>query len=274
MIAVGVVIVAAVLFLRVEVPVPRLPAVAVAIVACVGAVVLVRESLRALPRVDRTTLSAGSQLGAAVVGAAVMLDPTLLTSLMATRRWRRARKVHSRHFLRGGREWVLLQADVLRQLRRGPAVLTYAALLLVPYAVAAFAPLAVGPARVIAAYIAADRLAGGLRSVARSAALRRLLGGTDASLKLIHLVVPGLGLVLWWLASAPASAPLAPLLDAVLVAGLVGAVYRTATRKPMSYDGGLADFPFGPVATGLLRQTVRGPDLVAVLALLAYFFAP
>ena len=57
----------------------------------------------------------------------------------------------------------------------------------------------------------------------------------------------------------------------LLLAGVLGAVYRTATRKPMSYDGGMADSPFGPIPTNLLRQTLRGPDLVAVLVLIGLF---
>jgi hypothetical protein len=39
----------------------------------------------------------------------------------------------------------------------------------------------------------------------------------------------------------------------------------------MSYDGGIADSPFGPVPVNLLRQTVRGPDVVAVLVLIGLF---
>jgi hypothetical protein len=61
------------------------------------------------------------------------------------------------------------------------------------------------------------------------------------------------------------------LLVAVLVAGVLGAVYRTATRPPMSYDAGLADTPLGPVPTLLLRRLLRGPDLVAVLVLIDLF---
>jgi hypothetical protein len=59
--------------------------------------------------------------------------------------------------------------------------------------------------------------------------------------------------------------------SALLALGVLGAVYRTATRKPMSYDGGIADSPFGPVPVNLLRQTVRGPDVVAVLVLIGLF---
>jgi hypothetical protein len=256
---------------RVDLVLPALPALAVAALGVIAAVVASRMALRALPHIDRTTLAGGAQLAGAAMSAAVMLDPSLLSGVIAARRWRYARRVHSRHWLPGGMQWVLLQADLRRQWRRKADLFTWAALLLTPYAVAVFAPAAVGSARIIAAYLAVDRLAGGLRTVARSPALRRSFGGTDASLKGIHVVVPAVGLVVWWWCSLPAGgAPAVPLITSILTVGILGAVYRTATRKPMSYDGGMADSPFGPIPTNLLRQTVRGPDLVAVLVLVGF----
>ena len=249
------------------VPAPVLATLGVA--AAVGGV---RASLRALPKVDRTTLAGGAQIAGAVMSAAIMLDPTVFSEMIAARKWRRIGKVHSRHWFPGGREWVLLQADVRRLWRRRTDLLTWAGLILAPYATAVFAPAAVGSVRIVAAYLAVDRLAGGLRTVCRSPALRQALGGTDAALRWIHLVVPAAGLVVWWLGTVPAGgAPAALLITLILIAGVLAAVYRTATRKPMSYDGGLADSPFGPIPTNLLRQLVRGPDLVAVLVLVGLF---
>ena len=134
-----------------------------------------------------------------------------------------------------------------------------------------FAPAAAGPVRIVAAYLAVDRLAGGLRAVARSAPLRRILGGTDHELKYVHLVVPGVGLVVWWLGTSWAAPAVPSIVEALLLLGLLGAVYRTATRPPMAYDVDIADSPLGPVPTTLLRRLVRGPDLVAVLVLLELF---
>ena len=206
------------------------------------------------------------------MSAAVMLDPALLSGVVANDRWRRMGRVHSGHWLPGSAPWVLFQADLRRQWRRRADLFVWAALILLPYAVAVFAPPAVGSARIVAAFVATDRLAGGLRMVVRTPALRRALGGTDTSLHLIHLAVPAIGLALWWAATLPAGgAPGLPLVTALLTAGVLGAVYRTATRKPMSYDGGIADSPFGPVPVNLLRQSVRGPDLVAVLVLIGLF---
>ena len=256
---------------RFTLPYPVVPALLVAGLAVVAAVVAVRAALRAVPRIDRTTLAGGAQLAGAAMTAAVMLDPSLLSEVVAARRWRRTGRVHSRHWLPGGLQWVLLQADLRRQWRRRGDLVAWAALILTPYAIAVFSPAAVGSARIIAAYIAADRLAGGLRTISRSPALRRSLGGTDGALKTIHLVVPSFGLAIWWSCTVPAGgAPAIPLVTAILAVGIMGAVYRTATRKPMSYDGGMADSPLGPIPTNLLRQTLRGPDLVAVLVLVGF----
>jgi hypothetical protein len=176
--------------------------------------------------------------------------------------------LHSRHFLRGGRFWVLVQADLRRQWRRRSGLVTWVALIVAPYAVGVFSPAAVGSVRVVAAYLGMERLAAGLRLISRSSALRRSLGGPDGDLRLAHLVVPTTGLGLWWYATVFAGhLPTAgPVLGLVLL-GIIGAVYRTATRPPMSYDVGNADTPFGPVPTTLLRRLIRGPDLLAVVVL-------
>jgi hypothetical protein len=246
---------------------PRIPGLVLAAVALVAAVLLARRTRPALVHLDRASLGGGAQLAEAAVTAAVMLDPSLLSGILTTRRWRLAGTVHSRRLWRGPRWWVLLQADVLRQLRRRADVLAYAALALTPYAVSVFAPVATGPARIVAGFLAVDRLAGGLRAVARTPGLRRMLGGSDRGLRLVHLVVPAVGLVLWWVATSWAGPAPGPTLTVVLTLGLLGAVYRTATRPPMSYDSDISDSPMGPVPTSLVRKVLRGPDVVALLVL-------
>jgi len=257
---------------RVRVPFPPVPAFVAALVGVAAAAVAVRLAIQGLVRLDRTALAGGAQVAGAAMSAAVMLDPALLSGVVAASRWRRMGRVHSGHWLPGPPAWVLIQADLRRQWRRRADLFIWAALILLPYAVAVFAPPAVGSARIIAAFVATDRLAGGLRMVVRTPALRRALGGTDASLHWSHLAVPAIGLAVWWAATLPAGGvPAAPVVSALLALGVLGAVYRTATRKPMSYDGGIADSPFGPVPVNLLRQTVRGPDVVAVLVLIGLF---
>ncbi len=252
---------------------PAVPAAGIAALAVAGAVLAVRAALAALAQIDRAALAGGAQLATATVGAAVMLDPALLSGVVEARRWRQPRRIHSRHWWPGGRAWVLIQADLLRQWRRRSGLLAWAALVLVPYAVAVYSPAAVGPARIAAAYLATERLAAGLRLIARTPSLRRLVGGGDGDLKSIHLVVPAIGLAIWWLASLGAGgAATRDVIGPLLVLGVLGAVYRTATRPPMSYDVGTADTPMGPVPTTLLRRLLRGPDVVAILILADLIF--
>jgi hypothetical protein len=270
----GVVLVAAALVLGSRWPELAPPRVPVTVVAVAGLALAGRSLARArrsLSGVDRTTLAGGAQIAGAAMSAAIMLDPTFISEIIAVRRWRAVGRVHGRRWRPARRTWVLLQADLRRQWRRRPDVFAYAALALAPYCVAAFAPGAVASARIVAAYLAVDRLAGGLRAVSRSPALRRSLGGSDRALRWIHLAVPAVGLAVWWTATLPAGAVHGPIAGAVLTAGVLAAVYRTATRKPILYDGGLAHTPMGPIPVTLLRQVLRGPDLVALLVLVGLF---
>jgi hypothetical protein len=252
---------------------PTIPAPVFTAVAMVAAGLSVRWSLRSLGRMDRAALAGGAALAGAAMTAVVMLDPSLFSGLVESRRWRTFGSVHSRRWIPGGRLWVLFQADVRRQWRRRSGLIAWAALILAPYAVGVFSPAAIGSARIIAGYLAGERLAAGLRLIARSPSLRRQLGGSDTDLKLIHLAVPTIGTLLWWLASLGAGGiPGSQFLGIVLVVGSVGAIYRTATRPPMSYDTGTANTPMGPVPTTILRRLLRGPDVVAILVLVGLFF--
>src|SRR5690606_29798865 len=111
---------------------------------------------------------------------------------------------------------------------------------------------------------------GGLRAIARSPGLRRALGGHDVELHAAHLVVLTLGAVVWYLAALPVvrSFGLFGWLDAVLLLGVVVAVHRTATRRPIPHGGPVADTPFGMIPVDLLRQVLRGPDLVGTLVVI------
>lgn len=240
-----------------------LTGVALAVGALAGA-------LRALPRLDLATLNAGSQLAAAAMTATVWLDPSLLTVVLEVRRWRRIGRVRSRR-LRGGRYarvGVLLQAEVVRTLRRPGALGVWAALALTHYAVAVVAPAAAGVVRLLLAYVAAGRLMGGLRTIARSAGLRRALGRSERQLRLTHVVLPTLGTALWWAVTAPAGAEPLGRPDLLLVAGVVAAAYRAATRPPMSYSGAAVETPIGLFPMELVFQLARGPDVLGLVIVL------
>ncbi|MET7879391.1 DUF6297 family protein [Micromonospora profundi] len=226
---------------------------------------------RALPRVDRATLTTGAQFANAAATATILLDPSMLTSLVESRRWRRIGRVRSSRIRPGPSWWALLQADV-RRLRRHPsALLIWAALVGVQYAAALALPGLAGAAQVVFAYLATDRLTGGLRSISRSPGLRRALGGSDNLLRGIHVVVPAIGAGLWWLLTLPTVEAGPPWLAPTLALGVVAAAWRAGTRPPINYGGATVNTPFGMVPVDLLRQGSRGPALLAVLVLVQLF---
>ena len=228
-------------------------------------------AVRALPRVDRATLTTGAQFANAASTAMILLDPSLLAGLVESRRWRRIGRVRSSRFLPGPGWWALLQADV-RRLRRHPsAVLIWAALIGVQYAAALALPGLAGAAQVVFAYLAVDRLTGGLRSVSRSPGLRRALGGSDTLLRGIHAVRRLIGAGLWWLLTLPTVDPGPAWLAPTLAVGVVLAAFRAGTRPPINYGGATVNTPFGMIPVDLMRQGSRGPALLAVLVLVQLF---
>ncbi|MFD6568475.1 DUF6297 family protein [Micromonospora profundi] len=228
-------------------------------------------AVRALPRVDRATLTTGAQFANAAATATILLDPSMLTSLVESRRWRRIGRVRSSRIRPGPSWWALLQVDV-RRLRRHPsALLIWAALVGVQYAAALALPGLAGAAQVVFAYLATDRLTGGLRSISRSPGLRRALGGSDNLLRGIHVVVPAIGAGLWWLLTLPTVEAGPPWLAPTLALGVVAAAWRAGTRPPINYGGATVNTPFGMVPVDLLRQGSRGPALLAVLVLVQLF---
>lgn len=257
----------------VPLPEPALPPAPVAAAALVLAVGAAVAAVRVLPRVDRAAVAGGAQVADAATTAAIFLDPALLFGVLETRRWRGLGRVRRRPFwpgwarLPGRRWWLLLAADARRLARRPGGLAVWAALLVLPYAVAVLAPGLAGAARLVAAYFATSRLAAGLRLVHASPALRRALGGGDRGLLAVHAVNPALGLAAWWLLSA--AIHMAPGYPAQLLfpVGVLAAVYRGATRPPRNYEGGAVDTPFGLIPVPLLRQLVRGADVLAILVL-------
>ncbi|MFF5181367.1 DUF6297 family protein [Micromonospora sp. NPDC000316] len=274
MVTAGVVTAAVVLAGRLGDGLPRpaaLPTTALVAVGVPLAVAGTVFAVRALPRVDRATLTTGAQFANAAATATILLDPSLLTGLMESRRWRRIGRVRSSRILPGPGWWALLQADI-RRLRRHPsALLIWAALIGVQYAAALALPGLAGAAQVVFAYLATGRLTGGLRSISRSPGLRRALGGSDNLLRGIHVVVPAIGAGLWWLLTLPTVEPGPPWLAPTLALGVVAAAWRAGTRPPINYGGATVNTPFGMIPVDLLRQGSRGPALLAVLVLVQLF---
>ncbi len=226
----------------------------------------VARALARLGKLDRVALSAGVEVAGAAATAAVWIDPALLAGTLDTRRWRRVGSVRSRPFFHrvSGRAAALFQADLRRAGRRPLPVVLWAALALAQYAVAVVAPAAASLTWVIGAYLSAGRLTWGLRTVANAGGLRRALGGSDRLLRLVHLGVPGAALLLWYLLTWPVAPHVGPA-DLLILGGILAAVYRAATRGPVSYDTGMLETPLGLLPIGLLLQLARGPDALGLV---------
>lgn len=233
-----------------------------------AALALVAVAHRRLGGLTRAPLTEGTRLVDATRAAATWLDPAMLADVLAARRARSIGRVRSAR-LRGVRAVVVLHAELVRLRRNGIAVVVWAGLVVVPYAAARVLPdAAVGVAHLVAAFLATERLAPGLRVIARNAALRRVIGGGDRELKLLHLVVPAAATLLWCVATYPALPVIAPVITAVSALGAIAVTYRLATRPDLDYSSGIVlDTPFGVVPANIVRQVMRGPGLLLVLVL-------
>lgn len=233
------------------------------------AALLVTAAALSLRRLNRATLSAGASLAAAVRVSVGWLDLALLGAILAERRARLLGRVRSAR-LRGSRLTVLVWTDLLRVRRAPNAVLVWAGLVPLPALVALGGEVDWVPAvHLIAAFVATDRLAAGLKAVCRSAAIRRMLGVPDRTLRLAHLVVPAVGAVVWCAVTAVFTPHIGLLNAAVSAVGAVAVVYRIATRPPLDYGVAAIDFGvLGPVPIGLVLQLSRGPLLLYLLCVL------
>lgn len=236
-----------------------------------GAFATIASAWKVLARLDARALGSGAPVAAAAVTSAILLDPRLLGSVLEARHWRRVGRVPSRAPGRPfaglpGRLSALLRAETIRLSRRPGALFTAAGLLLVQYALAVTAPSMAGISRIVLAYLVAGRLMAGLRAIARSPGLRRSLGGSDLKLRLVHLVLPSLGVAIWWLTTVPTTS-LPPGISLLLLLGVMGAAYRAATRGPLNYSGAVIETPFGLFPVDLLVSLARGPDLLGATIL-------
>lgn len=221
---------------------------------------------RALGQLDRAALGGGAVLAGAVVASAVSLDLTLLSRVTAARYWRGIGRVRSQPLRPPwtGRIAALLTAEARRVSRRRRMWVVAGLLALTQVAIAMTIPPAGEPARLVGAYIVGLQFAAGLAVVARSAGLRRMLGGSEALLRVTHLVVPGLAIVAWWALTAVAGPGFEAPSGMGLMAVVLAATYRGATRPPLRYDAPAVETPFGPFPVDIVRQVLRGPDVLGI----------
>ncbi|HEY9484008.1 MAG TPA: DUF6297 family protein, partial [Micromonosporaceae bacterium] len=230
------------------------------------------RAFRRAGRLDRASLTAGAALAGSAMAATMSVDPTFLFGFVEAQRLRRTGRVRRWRMRGRGPVSAMLDAEVRRLARHRTPLLTYAAMVGLPYVCAiVLTPVPVTLVRVLAGYFAVNALAAGLRTVSRSAALRRSLGRSDDWLRGVHLVAPAVGALIFVVATAWAGRSFVPALDLALAVGLALAALRSATRRPMVYDTAWLETPLGVVPVGLITQIIRGPDLAVVLALLFAF---
>jgi hypothetical protein len=226
---------------------------------------------RSLATIGRRVLDEGSGLASGLAGALAALDLALAYDVVVTR-VARAPRGPSR--LRGRGIAALAWADLAR-LRRSPGRLVVllgtlpAAYALRRLDVGAF----IAPLTMTCLLAAALGLLPGLRTLATSSALARMLGASDARLRIGTLVVPAGLLLLLGLATAPAMPGHGPLTGLAVGLGATAAAVRWVTGRPPDYGRPLVSTPAGGVPVNLYSSIARGLDVV-VLVSIPLLFSP
>lgn len=222
------------------------------------AVTSIARAWWSLGSLRRESLSSGAELASVAAVSMMLFEFSLLGSVLVERRARVIGRVRSAR-LRGSRIGVLVRADVLRVWRSKNYLLLWFGLIPLPALVdLAGSPELVPALQLVVAFLATDRLAGGLRFVCRSDAVRRMLGGPDRTLRLVHVVVPTLGALIWCAAGWVITPGVSIWNAGVSAAGAVMVVYRIATRPPLDYSAVAFDFgAFGSTPVGLIVQLSR-----------------
>jgi hypothetical protein len=257
-----------------EVPVTGPPTLAsgwvigVCIAMPITALLLV-QATRDLRRLRRADVARGGALAPGLSGALYGLDLALLYDLLLAHRWKRRGFVRAR---RGGPRGAtaLVGYDLVRLARSPEMLLILLGSVVIPYAVQA-----AGAGRVVVLVASLTGFLGGLRFLAalrvvcRTPSLVRLMPFAGAMTRAATLVVPGVCLLVFGLASSPAlkEAVDGSSLEALLLGVAVGASAlasgtRWITGRPPDYSGPLVSTPAGGVPTNLYGSALRGFDVL------------
>ncbi len=201
--------------------------------------------------------------------ATSMLDTTWLTDNRVVR-WQRRRMAAPRRALPASWFGAAVELDRRRLLRHPDACVRW----LICTAMIAVVPQLVtihhGAILVLAmlVYSAGNSLTGGLRSVAGTPALRRAFGLADRPIMLAHMVIPSVGVIVTG-GVAVVAWPLPMASAALMLCGILFAVYRRATRPPLPYDSPAMSEPLvtgAVIQPQLLTSMMRGTVAVLVTA--------
>lgn len=218
-------------------------------------------------RISLARMAVGSDMSAAARVAANALDMSVLTGIVDERAWRRVARCPSRR-LPATRLGALIRVDALRCIRRPHLLGLVGGAVSAGWILAAvLAPVTAAWAQLALVFGVAMSFSGGLRELCDDAGLRAMLGGGDRMLRLPLMVVPGVVGVVVAVATVPLVAS-NPILTVVALTGALWAVHRVRTSPHVTYDGLILETGYGQVPVDLIRQKLRGADVLAVTAAL------
>ncbi|MCD2115032.1 hypothetical protein LQ384_28565 [Rhodococcus rhodochrous] len=133
-------------------------------------------------------------------------------------------------------------------------------------------PSAVAVLYLAAVVVVAMIFSAGLRDVLRDRDFGAVLGVDDRRIRWPLTVVPGVAAVLAAISMTLLTGGTVTTLAIGLVGGCAGAC-RVRTRPSISYDGLILETAVGQIPVDLLRQWLRGPDVLLAAAWLAALFS-
>lgn len=252
-------------FLGLEIPVASTwtPVVAVTVIGTV----LAAAALRACGRMAAADLNEGADIAVAAGVSLVALEMSVLTGVVDDRAWLRIARRPTCTLPRG-RTRALIRADVLRHLRRPSTFAITAATSAGAVVIGGMAsPIAAAWAQLAAVFVAAIVFGAGLRELSSNPELVGMLGTDDRSLRRPLMVVPASVATAVTVMTAPLVGWSVPVLVLVVI-GACGAAYRLRTRPLTVYDGYILERGIGHLPIDLIRQKLRGPDVLIATAML------
>ncbi|MFD6856601.1 DUF6297 family protein [Rhodococcus sp. NPDC060090] len=218
-------------------------------------------------RIGLAELAVGADMNVAASVALTSLDLSVLTGATEQRAWRRVARCPSRALPRG-RARALIWSDALRHRRRPSSLLVAAGAVFAGWALAAMlSPIASALAQLVLVSGVAMVFSGGLRDLSDNGELRVMLGAGDRALRIPLMVVPITAAATTAFLTAFLAAMNPVVMMIVLVGGCVAA-YRARTHPHTDYDGLILETAVGQIPVDLIRQRMRGPDVVVAAALL------
>ncbi|NLU63707.1 ABC transporter permease [Rhodococcus sp. HNM0563] len=216
-------------------------------------------------RIGAADLTAGAGTTAAVSASVTALDPSVLLGMLEQKAWQRIGRRRTRP-IRGGLSRALIESDLLRHRRRPVSLLLACSVVgIVAVAPMAVTPPAVAVLQLAAVFVVTMLFSAGLRDILRERDFGALLGSADRQILLPLTVVPSVAATLVAVSTTFLSGGTAATL-VIGLAGGCGAAYRVRTRPSIRYDGLILETAVGQIPVDLVRQWLRGPEVLLVAA--------